>query len=251
MTEGVEYGEPGEYTSHRSPYLFPEVKPYYSPGLCTDQMSLVRYGIVAVIILTVAITILVYPELPGQIPSHWNIEGEVDGYLPRFWGALVIPLVMLPFTALFFLLPRIDPLKENYRKFQGYYEGFILMFVVFLFIIQLQILLWGLGFPISPNLLLPLILGVFFIYLGFLVEHAEQNWFVGIRTPWTLSSERVWKKTHARGGTLFKIAGVIAMAGVFFREYSLWFTLVPVLIVAMYTVIYSYLEYRKEKGTTG
>jgi uncharacterized membrane protein len=155
---------------------------------------------------------------------------------------------MIPFTALFFLLPRIDPLKENYRKFQGYYEGFILMFVAFLFIIQLQILLWGLGYSISPNLLLPLTLGVFFIYLGFLVEHAEQNWFVGIRTPWTLSSERVWKKTHALGGTLFKIAGIIAMAGVFFGDYSLWFSLVPILIVAAYMVIYSYLEYRKEKG---
>lgn len=214
-------------------------------------MRLVRYGILAVIILTLVITILAYPELPDQIPSHWNFEGEVDGYLPKLWGALVIPLVMIPFTALFFLLPRIDPLKENYRKFQGYYEGFILVFAVFLFTIQLQILLWGLGYPISPTLLLPLTMGAFYLYLGFLVEHAEQNWFVGIRTPWTLSSEQVWKKTHALGGTLFKIAGVIAMIGVFFGEYSLWFALVPILIVAAYTVIYSYLEFRKEKGTTG
>ncbi|MCE5298806.1 MAG: DUF1648 domain-containing protein [Methanoregulaceae archaeon] len=214
-------------------------------------MRLVRYGILAVIILTLVITILAYPELPDQIPSHWNFEGEVDGYLPKLWGALVIPLVMIPFTALFFLLPRIDPLKENYRKFQGYYEGFILVFAVFLFTIQLQILLWGLGYPISPTLLLPLTMGALYLYLGFLVEHAEQNWFVGIRTPWTLSSEQVWKKTHALGGTLFKIAGIIAMIGVFFGEYSLWFTLVPILIVAAYMVIYSYLEYRKEKGTTG
>lgn len=209
-------------------------------------MTLVRYGIVAIVILTLAITILMYPGLPDKIPSHWNSVGEVDGYLPKLWGVLIVPLLIIPFTALFFLLPRIDPLKENYPKFQGYYEGFILVFAVFLFIIQLQILLWGQGYPISPTFLYPLILGALFIYLGFLIEHAEQNWFVGIRTPWTLSSERVWKKTHAIGGTLFKIAGIIAIAGVVFGKYSLWFALVPVLVVSIYTVIYSYIEYRKE-----
>lgn len=213
---------------------------------CTDKMTRVRYGIVAIVILTLAITILVYPGLPDKIPSHWNSAGEVDGYLPKLWGVLIVPLLIIPFTALFFLLPRIDPLKKNYPKFQGYYEGFILVFAAFLFIIQLQILLWGLGYPISPTFLYPVILGALFIYLGFLIEHAEQNWFVGIRTPWTLSSERVWKKTHAIGGTLFKIAGIIAIAGVVFGKYSLWFALVPVLVVAVYTVIYSYLEYRKE-----
>jgi uncharacterized membrane protein len=211
-------------------------------------MTLVRYGIVAIVILTLAITILVYPGLPDKIPSHWNSAGVVDGYLPKFWGVLIVPLLIIPFTALFFLLPRIDPLKKNYPKFRGYYEGFILVFAAFLFIIQLQILLWGLGYPISPTFLYPLILGALFIYLGFLIEHAEQNWFVGIRTPWTLSSERVWKKTHAIGGTLFKIAGIIAIAGVVFGKYSLWFALVPVLVVAVYTVIYSYLEYRKEEN---
>ncbi len=210
-------------------------------------MTPVRYGIVVVLIVTLAITILAYPYLPDPIPSHWNIEGEVDGYLPKLLGVLIIPLVMIPFSALFFLLPRIDPLKENYPKFQRYFEGFILAFVAFLLIIQLWIIVWGLGYPISPTLLFPIILGALFIYLGFLIEHAEQNWFVGIRTPWTLSSERVWKKTHTLGGTLFKIAGILAMAGVLFGKYALWFSLVPVLVVSVFTVIYSYLEYWNEK----
>src|SRR5512143_808158 len=143
------------------------------------------------------------------------------------WGVLVGPRVMVPLTALLFLLPRIDPLRENYATFRQYYEGFILVFAGFLFIVQLQIILWGLGYPVSPTLLFPLIVGALFIYLGFLVEHAEQNWFVGIRTPWTLSSERVGRRTHARGGVLFKIAGIIAIAGVLFGAYSLWFILVP------------------------
>ena len=174
----------------------------------------------------------------------------MDGYSSTLWGVLIVPLIMVSLTALLLLLPRIDPLRANYQKFRRYYDGFILVFAAFLFIIQRQILLSGLGYPVSPNVVYPIILGGLFIYLGFLLEHAEQNWFVGIRTPWTLSSERVWKKTHARGGTLFKIAGIIAIAGVLFGRYSLWFVLVPVLVVAVYLVVYSYLEFQREKGTT-
>jgi uncharacterized membrane protein len=214
-------------------------------------MNFVRYGIVTLLILTLAISILAYPVLPDLIPSHWNMAGEVDGYLPKIWGVLIIPLVMVLLTAFFFLLPRIDPLKENYRKFRPYYDGFILVFLAFFLLIQVQIILWGLGYQISPNLIIPLLAGALFIYLGFLVEHAEQNWFVGIRTPWTLSSEQVWKKTHHLGGKLFKIAGIIAMAGVFFGHYAIWFVLLPILAVSVYTVVYSYFEYQKEmKGTS-
>ena len=220
------------------------------PGTRTDLMAPIRYGIILIIVLTLAITVLAYPALPDRIPSHWNINGEVDGYSSTLWGVLIVPVIMVALTALLLLLPRVDPLRANYQKFRRYYDGFILVFAAFLFIIQLQILLSGLGYPVSPTVVYPIILGGLFIYLGFLIEHAEQNWFVGIRTPWTMSSERVWKKTHARGGTLFKIAGIIAIAGLLFGRYSLWFVLVPILAVAVYLVVYSYLEFQREKGTT-
>lgn len=214
-------------------------------------MKLLRYGILLVLILILGITILAYPILPDMIPSHWNMAGEVDGVLPKVWGLLIIPLLMILLTALFFILPRIDPLKANYEKFRPYYDGFILVFLVFFLAIQLQIILWGLGYRISPNLLIPVLTGGLFIYLGFLVEHAEQNWFVGIRTPWTLSSQRVWKKTHMLGGTLFKIAGIISMIGGFFGDYAFWFVLAPALAVAIVTVGYSYIEYQKEMRAKG
>ncbi len=213
-------------------------------------MAPIRYGIILIIVLTLAITVLTYPALPDRIPSHWDINGDVNGYSSTLWGVLIVPVIMVALTALLFLLPRIDPLRANYQKFRRYYDGFILVFAAFLFIIQLQILLSGLGYPVGPTLVYPIILGGLFIYLGFLIEHAEQNWFVGIRTPWTLSSEQVWKKTHARGGTLFKIAGIIAIAGVLFGRYSLWFVMVPILAVAVYLVVYSYREFQREKGTT-
>ena len=172
--------------------------------------------------------------------------------MSKFWGLGLIPLIMLAFVGLFAVLPRIDPYKKNYEKFGNWYEGFILLFILFMLAVQVQIILWSIGYQISPNLTMPFLIGTLFIYIGFLLGHAEQNWFVGIRTPWTLSSETVWKKTHEIGGKLFKIAGIISFIGVLAGEYAMWFILVPILAVAVYTVAYSYFEYQKEiKNQTG
>ena len=210
-------------------------------------MKLIRLAIIAGLILTCLITIAVYPTLPDRVVSHWNAAGQADGYMSKFWGLGLIPIIMTACVALFAVIPRIDPLKKNYEKFRNYYDGFILLFVFFLLAIQVQIILWSSGSHVSPNLTFPLLTGILFIYLGFLIEHAEQNWFVGIRTPWTLSSKTVWKKTHELGGKLFKIAGIISFAGVLFQNLAIWFVLVPVLAVALYTIVYSYVEFQKEK----
>jgi uncharacterized membrane protein len=210
-------------------------------------MKLIRLAIIAGLILTCLITIAVYPTLPDRVVSHWNAAGQADGYMSKFWGLGLIPIIMTACVALFAVIPRIDPLKKNYEKFRNYYDGFILLFVFFLLAIQVQIILWSSGSHVSPNLTFPVLTGILFIYLGFLIEHAEQNWFVGIRTPWTLSSKTVWKKTHELGGKLFKIAGIISFAGVLFQNLAIWFVLVPVLAVALYTIVYSYAEFQKEK----
>ena len=212
-------------------------------------MKLIRPAIVLVLILTAVMTLVVYPMMPDAVASHWNAAGDLNGTMPKFWGLILIPLLMYGFCALLVVLPRIDPLRNNYQKFQDYYEGFILVFATFFFFVQLQIILWGLGIHISPNLTLPVMIGILFIYIGFLIEHAEPNWFVGIRTPWILSSDSVWKKTHQRGATLFKLAGVVSMIGILAGIYAWLFILIPVIAVALYTVVYSYIEFRKEQTT--
>ena len=209
-------------------------------------MKLIRGAALLVFVLTVLMTLAAYPAMPDVVVSHWNAAGEVNGTMPKFWGLLLIPLLMAVFSALFLALPRIDPLRENYRKFQDYYDGFILVFATFFFLIQMEIILWELGIRISPNLVMPVMMGILFIYTGFLLEHAEPNWFVGIRTPWTMSSIPVWKKTHAMGAKLFKLAGVVAMIGVLAGTYAWLFILVPVMAVAVFTVIYSYIEFKRE-----
>lgn len=211
-------------------------------------MKLIRIAILLVLILTAVMTLAVYPMMPEVVASHWNAAGEMDGTLPKFWGLLLIPVLLCVFCSLLAVLPRIDPCRDNYRKFQASYEGFILVFAAFFFLLQLQIILWGLGIFISPNLTMPLMIGILFITVGFLLEHAEPNWFVGIRTPWTLSSVSVWKKTHQMGAKLFKLAGVVSMAGALAGPYAFLFILVPAIAVAISTVVYSYLEFRKEKA---
>jgi uncharacterized membrane protein len=209
-------------------------------------MKLIRLAIIAGLLITIAFTIAVYPTVPDKVVSHWNAAGQADGYMSKLWGLSLIPLIMTGFVALLTVLPRIDPYKKNYEKFGNWYEGFVLLFILFMLAIQAQIILWSIGYQVSPNLTMPFLIGSLFIYIGFLLGHAEQNWFVGIRTPWTLSSETVWKKTHELGGKLFKIAGVISFIGVLAGEYAMWFILVPILSVAVYTVMYSYFEYQKE-----
>lgn len=214
---------------------------------------LIRPAIVLVLILTAVMTLVLYPVIPEVVASHWNTAGDQNGTLPKFWGLILIPILMYGFSAMLVVLPRIDPLRDNYRKFQDYYDGFILVFAAFLFIIQLQILLWGLGIHVSPNVTMPVIIGILFVYTGFLLEHAEPNWFVGIRTPWTLSSTSVWKKTHQKGATLFKLAGVVSLIGVLAGVYAWLFILLPTIAVACSMVAYSYIEFRKERaaGTAG
>ncbi len=209
-------------------------------------MKLIRPAIALVLVLTVVITLVAYPMMPEAVASHWNAAGELDGTMPKFWGLIFIPLLTFVFCALFAVLPRIDPLRKNYLKFQSWYEGFILALAAFFFVIQLQIILWGIGTQVSPNLTMPVMIGILFICIGFLTEHAEPNWFVGIRTPWTLSSEKVWKKTHERGGILFKVAGLVSMVGAVAGIYAWLFIIVPVIAVAVYTVVYSYVEFKRE-----
>lgn len=209
-------------------------------------MKILRIAIICVLLITIGLTALVYPQLPDPVAAHWDAAGNADGTLPRPWGVGLAPVLMAGFTALLLVIPRIDPLRKNYAQFRNYYEGLILALDLFMAVVQLQILLWNLGTRVSPNVFLPIPFGLLFIYLGFVLEHTEQNWFVGIRTPWTLSSVAVWKKTHMLGGKLFKLAGIFCFGGIVLPPYAIWLILFPVLIAGIGTVVYSYVAYRQE-----
>jgi uncharacterized membrane protein len=78
------------------------------------------------------------------------------------------------------------------------------------------------------------------------MENAKRNWFIGIKTPWTISNDVVWEKTHKLGGKLFKVAAALSLLGIFFGELAFWFTILPVMAFSVYLLFYSYFEYQKE-----
>ena len=197
------------------------------------------------VLLSFLIGFYFYPQMPERVASHWNASGQVDDYMPRFWGVFFMPFMLLGMSLLFIAVPRIDPLKQNIEQFRRYFDVFIILVLVFMIAVYLQTILWNKGIQISLNVTLPIGLGLLFYYTGILVENAKMNWFIGIRTPWTLSNEVVWDKTHKVGGKLFKIAGLIGLAGVFFQPYAVYFIFIPALSVALITVVYSYIAYKQ------
>lgn len=199
-----------------------------------------------IILISFIIGIYLYPQMDDLMASHWNAEGEVDGYMPKFWGLFLMPFVSIGLLLLFILVPKIDPLKANIKKFRKYFNIFIVIIFLFFFYVYILTILWSLGMRF--NMVYPLIpaFTILFYYVGILVEKAKRNWFIGIRTPWTLSSDKVWEKTHKIGGKLFKAVGIIALFGILFGKYAMLFLVIPIILVSCYTVAYSYFEYQKE-----
>ncbi len=196
------------------------------------------------ILLSVFSSIIIYPSLPEDLASHWGENGQVNGYLPKFWGAILLPLIMVIVAVLMYYLPSIDPSK-NILKFKRDYEIFVVIILAFFFLIHLQVLLWNIGIQISPNLTIPIAIGMLFFYIGYLLPKTKRNWFIGIRTPWTLSSDVVWEKTHAIASKLFFIAGILAIFASIFQDFLLILILVPIILAALITVVISYLEFKK------
>ena len=199
-----------------------------------------------IIILSFAVGIYYYPQMPEKVASHWNSQGQVDGYMSKFWGVFIMPIISAGMLLLFFFIPRIDPLKSNIQQFRKYYDGFAVLLMVFLLYLYLLTIFWNWGYTFNMITFLSPALAILFYYSGVLIENSKRNWFIGIRTPWTLSSDKVWDKTHKIGGKLFKIAGIFALLAIFFESYAILIIVVPVIMVSIYTVVYSYFEYQKE-----
>jgi uncharacterized membrane protein len=204
-------------------------------------------AVIFLIVLSFAIGFYFYPQLPEQAASHWNAQGEVNGYMSSFWAAFLMPIVLTVIFLFFVFIPKIDPLKENVVKFRKFFDGLIILTSFFIFYVYLLSLAWNLGKVFDMNLFIVPAMAALFFYCGIMVENAKRNWFIGIRNPWTISNDEVWDKTHKIGGKLFKAAGLLALIGLFFPDLSMFFILIPVILIVVFTTIYSYLQYRKLK----
>lgn len=205
------------------------------------------FGLV-VAALAAAVSVWAYPHLPETVATHWNLQGAPDGYSSRFWAVAVMPLVTLGLTGLFNVLPKVDPRRENYAKFLDSYWLIANAVLVFTGVVHGLILANGLGYTVQVDRLLPLGVGLLFAFLGNYLTRVEPNWFVGIRTPWTLSSDTVWRKTHRTAGWLFVVGGLVIALGAFApRGVLAPLFVATIVLVAGIPVVQSYVLWRREQ----
>jgi uncharacterized membrane protein len=206
------------------------------------------FGLV-VTALAAAVSVWAYPRLPETVATHWNLQGTPDGYSSRLWAVAVMPLLTLGLTGLFNVLPKVDPRRENYAKFLDSYWLIANAVLVFTGVADALILANGLGYTVQVDRLLPLGVGLLFAFLGNYLTRVEPNWFIGIRTPWTLSSDTVWRKTHRTAGWLFVVGGLVIAAGAFApRGVFLPLFVATIVVVAGIPVVQSYILWKREQN---
>jgi uncharacterized membrane protein len=192
--------------------------------------------------------LLLWNRLPDQMASHWNVNDQVDGYMTKFWGVFMLPLITLGMFVLFRVVPAIDPLKANIAQFRDVFNLFILLIVAFMIYLYGLTLAWNLGYTDfrMSGAMLPA-LGLLFIFIGFMMRQAKRNFFIGIRTPWTLSSDKVWNETHRIGAVLFMISGALAfIGGLFGGTTAFWMMFTPIIGSTIFLLVYSYVLYQRE-----
>jgi uncharacterized membrane protein len=210
-----------------------------------------RTTTIVVLFLIVAATLaglLLWNRLPDPMASHWNINDQVDGHISKFWGVFLLPLITLGMFALFLVIPSIDPLKANIAQFRAAFNLFIVLMVAFMVYIYGLTLAWNLGYTSfkMSGAMLPAI-GLLFIFIGFMMRQAKRNFFIGIRTPWTLSSDTVWNETHRIGAVLFMISGALAFIGGFFGGMTaFWLMFAPIIATTVFLLVYSYVLYQRQ-----
>ena len=210
-----------------------------------------RTTTIVVLLMIVGATLaglLLWNRLPDQMASHWNANDQVNGYTTKFWGVFILPLITLGMFVLFLVIPAIDPLKANIVQFREAFNLFIVLMVAFMVYIYGLTLAWNLGYASfkMSGAMLPA-LGLLFIFIGFMLRQAKRNFFIGIRTPWTLSSDRVWEETHRLGAVLFMISGALAfIGGLFGGTTAFWLMFIPIMGSTLFLLVYSYVLYQRE-----
>jgi uncharacterized membrane protein len=194
-----------------------------------------------------AFTAAVYARLPHRMPSHWNLQGEVDGWMEKPWGAVLQPVVATGVLALLWILPRIDPRRANVEHSATDRRLLVNLIILFMAVVQVATYAPALGWPLEVDRVILAGVGLLFTGIGNYLPRIRSNWFMGIRTPWTLSSEGVWRATHRVGGRVFVGAGMLmvlaALLPAAVRPWALGLAIAATVVIP---IAYSYVAWRRE-----
>ena len=202
-------------------------------------------------LLPLVLVAVFYSRLPDQVPMHWGFDGEINRYGSKneLWltGALG-PL----FALLFQFLPRLDPKRRNYEKFQTYYEAFSLVLVAFIAVMMGVALLESFRpGTLSMGRVVSALVGLLFLFVGNLMGKVKPNFFMGIRNPWTLSDPDVWNRAHRLGGGLFFLTGLVTVVSAILLPEPVTFAVLMAgaLLTALIPTVMSYFWYKKVAGS--
>lgn len=199
----------------------------------------------AIILFSLLAAIYFYPLMPSKMATHWDYLGQADGFSTRAFGMFFMPILLLIMLQLFVFLPQIDPLKHNIKKFEKYFNWFIVSIVGFMTYLQILVIAWNLGLHFNFVIyILPAFAGLFY-GAGILMENTKRNYFIGFRTPWALHDDAIWEKTNKMGGRLFKVAALIGILGLWFQTYAFLFMIGPIMAFSVFVFVWSWWEWKR------
>ena len=185
---------------------------------------------------------------PGtQVPIHWGVDGQPNGYASKEVALLLTPLLTIGLVALLYVLPRFEPRARNLAQSGGPYVQVVISLLVLMVVVQLVVVLAALGRPVDVSLVIGVLTGGLFVVIGNVLGKVRSNFMFGVRTPWTLSSDLAWNKTHRLVGRLFVLLGLaVAIAAVVGGQMAFVVLLVGIAVVIVVSFVYSYQVWKTD-----
>lgn len=208
------------------------------------------YLLIIIVLAGFIVGAVFFQKLPNRVPIHWDSNGNVNGYGSKFTAAFLMPIVNLFTYLLFKVIPHIDPERKNYDKFMGSYKLVEYITMIVLLVMEVFTLMYAVGFKVNISLICGLIVSAVLICIGNMMGRFRFNYFVGIRDPWTLANEDVWKNTHRVSGPIWVLGGIVNIVFSFIGgKLAVYGFLVVIIIISVFPVVYSYMNFRKFQKT--
>jgi uncharacterized membrane protein len=189
-------------------------------------------------------TLIVYPHLPERVPSHWNWHGQVDHYSAKWTLLVSMPGIMVGLLLLFAALPWLSPTNFQVDTFRPTYLYIMLVILGLMAYIQAMMVWAGLNSHPKADKALMGGIGLMFCLLGNVLGKVRRNFYIGIRTPWTIADERVWYATHRFGAKTFVVGGLLAFI-LALGDTAFWIPFTTIMVAAFSPVVYSLVYYKR------
>ena len=216
--------------------------------MSTSKMKWNKYDFFILIIILIPIGLLAtfYNKLPNELATHFGISGEPNGYQGKITFLLFNIFLLIGVPLLMKVTRYIDPQKRNYDKFEPTYDIFRLIFSAFLSVMMITLLFYNLGHSVNIQMIILLCIGILFMFLGNYMSRIRFNYTIGIRTPWTLANEEVWRRTHRLGGPLWLTGGLLVIILAFLPgNIAFIYMMIVLAIITIIPMVYSYFLFKK------